>query len=229
MFPNKHRPKGLEFPACKTCNAQTSADEALAGFFARVTGNHRFEVVLADDALQQAITAVGWSFPNLLARVVRRQWVRYNGILQRKLTVNGNDAMIARSVCRVAAKLGLAAYYEHNKRCAPPTVKINTMWTHNQNQNTNLAVDNLLKSMPNSRFLKQGKRWDTQGTFFFRYYAEDDEFMSAAILHESLALMAHITPADNTKSWSPWHHVWAPVPEKGIQPFSAPRALALIV
>jgi hypothetical protein len=29
IFPDKHRPKGLEFPACAVCNNQTSPDEAL--------------------------------------------------------------------------------------------------------------------------------------------------------------------------------------------------------
>lgn len=42
IFPDKHRPKGLEFPACAVCNEQTKHDKALVAFFARVTGNHRF-------------------------------------------------------------------------------------------------------------------------------------------------------------------------------------------
>lgn len=217
MFPDRHRPKGLEFPACSVCNGQTSADEALVGFFARVTGNHRYKNSASDKALTGAVKAVTRSFPLLLPQIVRPVLVNENGILRKRLSVNGNHKQVGLSACRVAAKLGLAAYYELFGSSAPTTVKINTMWTHNQNQNTALAVHNLLGKMPGTLHLQQGKKWDTQGTFFFRYFTEADVFTTAAVLHESLVLMADIRPSANTIGWESWHHVWVPVPGKGIQ------------
>lgn len=93
------------------------------------------------------------------------------------------------------------------------------MWTHNQNPHTAPGVAGILETMPREKFLKQGKDWDTQDTFFIRYHAEGDAFTMVAILHESLALMAQITDASHTEGWIAWHHVWSPVQGKGIQPY----------
>ncbi len=216
MFPGKHRPKGLEFPACAVCNKQTSSDEALVAFFARVTGNHRYRGGRFEKGLNNAILAVSRTYPSLLGQIVKPLWVWENGLLLKRLSVNGNHAQVVRSACIVAAKLGLAAYYDHHGTSAPSTVKINTMWTHNQSQNTNLAVDNILRVMPGVRKLKQGT-WDTEDSFFLRYFAEDDTFMMVAVLHESLALMAQITDANQGGDWTAWHHVWTPLKGRGIR------------
>lgn len=162
--------------------------------------------------------AVARAFPLLLAQIVRPLWVRERGLPIKRLSVNGNHAQVVRSACTVAAKLGVAAYYDHHGSPAPTRIKINTMWTHNQNQNTNLAVHNILRTMAGERHLQQG-RWDTQDSFFLRYYAEADAFMMVAVLHESLALMAEITDGKHVEGWLAWHHVWAPVKGEGIKPF----------
>jgi hypothetical protein len=225
MFPRKHRPKGLEFPACTTCNKQTAPDEALVALFARVAGSNRPHIDAHDTALDAVVKAVRRSFPLLLSSITHTTWIMERGVLRRTIGLNGNHPQVDKSVCRVAAKLALAAYYDHHKTAAPPTVKINTMWSHNQNRNANLAITNLLGSLPKDSFLRQGKSWNTQDTFFFRYHAEGDVFIVAAILHECVALMAHIAPSTYVQNWTPWHHVWAPVPGNGIRPFVSPSLI----
>jgi hypothetical protein len=158
------------------------------------------------------------SYPGLFRQIARRVWVKQNGVLRRQLAFDGSHKQIEESACRVAAKLALAAYYDHHGQSAPATVKINTMWTHNQDPYTAPGVAGILERMPGEKYLKQGRNWDTQGTFFLRYHVEDDAFMMVAILHESLALMAQITDAGYQQGWMAWHRVWSPVPGKGIQP-----------
>jgi hypothetical protein len=221
MFPDKHRPKGLAFPACAVCNRQTRHDEALIAFFARVAGNRRYPGGRLEKGQNNAIIAVSRAFPSLLARIVRPRWVWERGLPIGRLSVNGNHAQVVWSACIVAAKLCLAAYYDHRTKPAPATVKINTMWTHNQNKNTGLAVDNILRTMPGVKRLEQGRR-DTEDSFFSRYFAEAGALMMVAVLHESLAPMAQITDARHTRGWVPWHRVWAPVKGRGIVPFAAP-------
>jgi len=141
-----------------------------------------------------------------------------NGILRRGLTIDASDADIVRSACIVAAKLSLAAYYEHHKRACPTSVKINTMFVHNQHRNTQLAVANLLRKLPHDLVLKQGG-WNTEGTFFLRHYSEGGErFVSIAVLHESVALMGMIGRDTETENWLPWEHGWKPSPGVGIVP-----------
>jgi hypothetical protein len=217
MFPDRLRPKGLEFPACGTCNVQTSPDEALVAFFARTVGNHRFPQGRPDKGLKGAIQAIHRTFPGLLRQITHRVWHNRSGVLRRVLAINGNNQQVETSVCRVAAKLALATYYDHHGVPAPTTVKINTMWTHNQNPQAAPGVAGLLAQLPASKHLSQGAKWDTQDTFFVRYFADSSAFFAVAILHESLALMAQITDASYTQGWMPWHRVWLPVAGQGIR------------
>ncbi len=226
FFPRKHRPKGLEFPACNTCNGQTAPDEALVALFARVAGSNRSNIDARDTALDAAVRAVRRSFPLLLSSITQTTWVIERGVLRRTIGLNGNHPQVDMGTCRVAAKLALAAYYEHHKTPASPHVKINTMWSHNQNRNTNLAIAKFLGSLPKDKFLKQGRAWNTEEIFFFRYYTEGDNFIVAAILYESLALIAHIAPSTYSQNWMSWHHVWVPIPGQGIQPFVAASSIA---
>ena len=112
LFPDKIRPKGLEFSACKICNVQTSPDEALVAVLVRAAGNLRYPQGRLDKGLKRAFQAVQHSFPGLLDRIATRVWVNHNGVLQSVLAFNGNNAQVEASVCRVAAKLSLATYYE---------------------------------------------------------------------------------------------------------------------
>jgi hypothetical protein len=141
--------------------------------------------------------------------------VNHNGVLRRALAIDGNDQTIETSVRRVAAKLALATFYEHHGPATPQTAKINTMWTHNQSPHAAPGVAGVLGKMPRSKYLSQGKLWDTQDTFFVRYYAEPGAFFMAAILHESLALMAHISDGAYSQGWMAWHRVWKPAAGQG--------------
>ena len=79
MFPDGHRPKGVEFPACAARNQQTRQDEALVAFLARVTGKHRYPRDRFEKGLSKAIIAVSRAFPLVLAQIVRPLWVRGEG------------------------------------------------------------------------------------------------------------------------------------------------------
>jgi hypothetical protein len=158
---------------------------------ARFTGGHRPGLVY-DKATNYAADAVRRAYPQLGPRAINEQWVFVNRILQRRLTLDASQPEFAHGACLVSAKLALAAYYERHKRPCPPSVKINTMWSHNQRSNARLTVQDLLRKAPSDLVLKQGA-WNTEATFFLRYHSVDELFVSIAVLHESLALMAVIT------------------------------------
>jgi hypothetical protein len=94
------------------------------------------------------------------------------------------------------------------------------MWTHGQRRDARLAVDDLLRKAPRDLVLKQGS-WNTEDSFFLRYHSVDELFVSMAVLHESMVLMALITRDTETENWMPWSHVWRPSPGKGIKPLAA--------
>jgi hypothetical protein len=157
------------------------------------------------------------AFPRLGGRAIKQEWITVNGIAQRRLTFDVSDPDVTRSACLVGAKLALAAYYEHHKRVCPTLVKINTMWTHNQRREAR-AVEGLLRKTTHDLVLKQGSK-NTEDTFFLRYHSVDDVFVSIAVLHESIVLLATITRETQTEEWIPWSHVWQPSPGVGLVPF----------
>ena len=218
FFPNKHRPKGFEFSACSVCNRQTSGEEALLALIARMTGNHR-EGTKPDSGIQKAMAAVNVAFPNLLSRIATRTWVKKGGLMVPVMAIDANQPEVETSACRVAAKLALATFYRQLGSIVPETALINTMWTHNQNPYGSPGVGSILGKLPSTDFLKQGKDWDTQSTFFVRFHAEDGDFYMVAILHESVALLAHVIGDADARPWQRWYRVWKPKRAFGLQPF----------
>src|SRR5436309_9558979 len=103
LFPDKLRPKGLEFPACTICNRQTSADEALLAFVCRFAGSHRANAARDFHRLRNIVGSVKQ----------RGVWVRVGAI-------DVNQPEVNQGLCRIAAKLALAIYYETRSTPALP-------------------------------------------------------------------------------------------------------------
>jgi hypothetical protein len=113
IFPNKYRPEGLEFPACTSCNQQSSADEALLALLCRTAGSLRFNSPIDSKRVQDILSTVGSTFPNLLQKMkAGPKLISRQGVLVRGGAIDGNQPEEHLSLCRVAAKLALAIYYE---------------------------------------------------------------------------------------------------------------------
>jgi hypothetical protein len=103
IFPEKHRPKGLEFPACAVCNGQTSADEALLAFICRFAGSFGAKAAHDFSRLKQIVHSINHSFPGLLRKMPE----------------------VNLAACRIAAKLALAVYYDNSSGSASKDCRIN--------------------------------------------------------------------------------------------------------
>jgi hypothetical protein len=109
VFPDKHRPKGLEFPACANCNRQTSADEALLAFVCRFAGSRRTNAARDFHRLRDIVGSVNRSFPGLRQKMHgQRLWARERGVWVRVGTIDVNQPQVRLGLCRIAAKLALA-------------------------------------------------------------------------------------------------------------------------
>jgi hypothetical protein len=113
IFPDKHRPKGLEFPACADCNRQTSADEALLAFVCRFAGSHRTNAARDFNRLKDIVGSVNQSFPGLRQKMHgQRLWAMERDVWVRVGAIDVNQPEVNLGLCRIAAKLALAIYYE---------------------------------------------------------------------------------------------------------------------
>jgi hypothetical protein len=214
LFPDKRRPKGLEFPACKTCNRQSSADECLLAFVSRLTGAMRNPGAKPDSGFSRALESIRSFHPGLFPLATKMVWVESRQALMPAMDVN--RAEINEGICRVAAKLALATYYLDCGRIAGPATRICTQWAHNQRRNEAELVHELLGKFPRTRELRQGA-WNTSDSFFIRYLVEGDVIQIAAVINESVALMAQFLEGAQATDWERLSFTWAPVPGRGLK------------
>lgn len=214
VFPKKHRPKGLEFPACAACNAQTRSDDSVLAIVAQALGSMRTNVPLIDeDTLARAARGTQISFPGF--KLAGREELRnVNGVIRKVGIVDANHPTVHLCLCRLAAKFALAAFYELTGTIADETYRVNTMWTHNQHGEAD-EIANILRMFPHSTSLKQGA-WDTAETFYFRHAREDDTLITAGVFFEAMLLYAHLGPLRISASWMPMQMTWAPTPRIGV-------------
>jgi Arm DNA-binding domain len=127
IFPNKSRPKGLEFPACKRCNSQTKSEEALLALVCRMAGSLRKNAVPDIDRAKDLWSTVDQVYPGLPQRMVKSREERtISGIIRPVSIIDLNQPEIAPALCRVAAKFAQAVYYEAYGRPSPEGTRINT-------------------------------------------------------------------------------------------------------
>ena len=166
LFPDKHRPKGMEFPACMVCNRQTAADEALLAFVCRFAGSHRPNAARDFHRLKDIVRSVNLAFPGLMARMhPQGLWAPERGVWQRVGAIDVNQPEVHQGLCRIAAKLALAIYYQTKSVPAAPACKINCQWNHSQNSDTFKSVQRIINSMSDQATLQMGQ-WTTQESFF---------------------------------------------------------------
>ena len=216
IFPDKHRPKGLEFPACADCNRQTSADEALLAFVCRFAGSHRTNAARDFNRLKDIVGSVNQSFPGLRQKMHgQRLWAMERGVWVRVGAIDVNQPEVNLGICRIAVKLALAIYYESRSSPASKDCRINTQWTHCQNAGAFKHVQNIIQAIPSRAILQMGK-WNTQDSFFLKYHYEDGLLFSAAIFHQSVALMAQLREPGMRHHEQKWQFIMSPLPGTGI-------------
>jgi hypothetical protein len=211
IFPDKWRPKGLEFPACLRCNQQTSVDECLLAFVARMGGSLRGTAEI-DEGFKRALETLKVAKPDLLLRM-------------RAMTADGRGGLnvdqpeLDERFCRIAAKLAMGLYYEERRKIVSTCSLVNAFWTHNQREGGKELVPKVLSMFPSSRHLKQGKK-DTEDTFYIRYVVDGPTVQVGAVFYESVALMAHFDDTCEYSEGHDWQYAFTPHPGVGIKTVS---------
>jgi len=211
VFPDDLRPEEREFPACASCTKQTSADEALLALICRLIGSPQRDLAPEFDRLRETFTTVRQRFPGLLERMGQGQiFIQRRGRLVREGRINVNQREVHESMCRIAAKLALAIYYESKGTPAPTTCRIKTLWTHCQNAATFQQVTNTIR-------VNAGK-WQGNKNFFLTFLLEGGMLASMSIFHEAVAFIALLQAAPSRLEGNEhWAFVMAPEAGSGIR------------
>ena len=221
VFPGKHRPKGLEFPACSSCNNQTRGDDSVLAVVARALGSMRPGSSISSDDVQRAARGARGVFPGFKLKG-RQEHVNVNGVIRKVGIFDVNHPTVHLCLCRLAAKFALTTFYHGHGRIADGTYRINTLWTHNQNNEAD-ELANILRLFPNSSSLSMGS-WDTADTFYFRDVSEGKTLVTAAVFYESVLLYGQLAPMEEARAWMPYQMTWSPVRGQGLMqmPLTAP-------
>jgi hypothetical protein len=219
VFPDKLRPQEMEFPACASCHEQTSADEALLALVCRSIGSPEGNLPPDLDLLRHMFTTVRRRFPGLLEKMDLGQvWSQQGGRLVRKSAANVNQLEVGESMCRIAAKLALAVYYQDRGAPAATTCRIKTLWAHRQNLGAFQQVTNVIRDLPEHEQsnLKTGG-WESDESFFLTSLREGGKLASMVIFHEAVALIALLEEGPvQAEANERWDFLMAPVAKRGI-------------
>jgi hypothetical protein len=124
MFSLRRRPRGLEVPACETCNRGTKQQEQVAALFGRIFPDGRS--VEERDELQQIMRSVRNNNPGLLEEMMpsREQEALFawsSSLLPPTAAgvLNCSGPLVNRSIQIFGAKLGFALHYATMGRIVP--------------------------------------------------------------------------------------------------------------
>ncbi len=182
-FAEKARPKGLEFPSCKTCNNGAKHVDLIAGFFSRLNDLETPEITAPES--YGLLTAIGNNIPNVLA-----EWSMHDISDDEIVASNPNmdpqggllefsKGPITNKFLDVfSAKLGLALHYEISGRPLNPTGGIAMNWFSNYQKFTGQFPDDLMELFPEFSTLKNGVR-EVSSQFQYAWKLSEDKSFGA--------------------------------------------------
>lgn len=172
MFSQRWRPKGLEVPACDTCNRATRQHEQVAAMLGRVYPDGPTEAECSE--VERTMRAVKNNSPGLLEEMLpsREQEMRFarsgidipggGGVL------NCDGPLLNHSIQMFGAKLGFALHYGVNDRIVPLEGGVAVRWFSNYDAATDGIPQPILRLLGERQTLRQGKRSvDDQFTYAY--------------------------------------------------------------
>jgi len=199
MFSLRRRPRGLEVPACETCNRATKQHEQVAALFGRIFPDGR--TVEERDELQQIMRAVKNNNPGLLEEMMpsREQqalFAQSSSLLPPMAAgvLNCSGPLVNRSMQIVGAKLGFALHYTTAGRIVPPAGGVAVRWYSNYDAATGEIPANIYDMLGPRKTLQQGK-WHAGDQFSYAYAVAADSEMAAyfSVFRESFAVLSWVS------------------------------------
>jgi hypothetical protein len=202
MFDQRHRPKGLEFPACKECNAGTSLTDLVASLLGRVYPDSRNDPNKKE--LKKLLAAVRNNVPGLLqemmvdeARQIQARRDIPNGPPGGFLRANG--PILTKHMDTFGAKLGLALHFETHGTFVPQEGGVQPMYFTNVSAARGELPMEIINRLPPAQTLRQGRR-DVLDQFTYSFLLTEERRHSVfyAVFRQSFAVAA-VTALDRSE------------------------------
>jgi hypothetical protein len=171
VFPNKHRPAGLEVPACSPCNRGTSKFDQMAGVFSRLS---EMDPVQTDRTeFRKLVTNVHRDFPDWRAEMAGDIGSHENELRAlygpNRDKIEGVPVGPITQLCFevMAAKFGFALHFSKTGVIVPPGGAVEVRFRTNIELYKNSLPDVLLRDLGMPETLRQGS-FDVSDYFSFR-------------------------------------------------------------
>jgi hypothetical protein len=215
IFDGKHRPKGIEVPACERCQQYSKKHELVAAMVARIFPNSsgslqrkEFKKVIqrAFKAVPGLLTELGAS-PEQMARItdLRRRQPDAAGVL------NMGGPLMNESLDVFGIKMSCALHYEKTRRIVPIGVPISIRVYSNVDALDGNIPGEVIRLMGRPDTLRQGN-WSVSNQFAYAYATAAGGKYAAyfATFRQSFAVLGFIwdsvdalPPGDGMKTFTP--------------------------
>lgn len=201
MFWGKHRPKGLEFSSCRTCNASTKHADLVASMIGRAAPDAT--TLHEQQEFKEILTAVSNNIPGLLQEMEigrggqkfarKRLPIKEGGFLR----VNG--PLVSSYMQQFSCKLGFALFYEVTKSIVPKAGGVAARWFSNVERIDGTFPQTIFDFLLPPTTLKQGQ-FHVSDQFEYSWRVADDNTtgMFFASFRRSFAVLA-FTATDANK------------------------------
>jgi hypothetical protein len=200
MFRSTHRPSGLEFGTCTSCNNGTSAADLVASFVARLIQGNDDPNEWHHTEARAKLRTLRLKAPDFLLELFRPDKNKEiwrpspGGVLTKAVSVHADGPHTKAYLDVFAAKLGMALYREHVGTPLPVVGGVQSRWFLNAGL-AQEAADSVMRIMPLFSTLKQGG-FSRPGQFGYRYNCDLKSIFAALAWFHSGLFVFTIAAAD---------------------------------
>lgn len=173
LFRLRHRPAGLEVPACRACNNKTGGHEQVAALLARMYPDPSTKDERAE--LSKLMEAVHRQNPLLLAELTGLSWTQlYDGHRMRHVLpsdggiFNAGGPILNKSIQIFCTKMVFALHYVQTGNIIPPDGGVAVRWFSNYDRLTGVLSDEWFKYFGTHETLSQGE-WSVEDQFGYSW------------------------------------------------------------
>ncbi len=176
MFVNRKRPKGLEVPACRSCNRSMSRHDFIASIMARTYTPH---LIQNDHELQQSINTLCTRYlpyavemlPGYIEHVKRNSRADLPKDIAAYLRCDG--PLVASSLYLFAARMGAALQFSYTREPIPKSGSVCSIWFTSSQLIDDKIPEYILDLLQSPSSLKQGT-WHVDEQFKYKVWQDNN-------------------------------------------------------
>lgn len=174
LFTLKHRPKGLEVPACGFCNSVIRQEEQIAALISRMFPDP--QTIKEKEEVKAMFQAVENNWPEVLVEMKpsRNQIKKMQKSGLPGHAMNARGPLVNHSILQFVRKLTLASHYTITGNIVPKGFGVGVRWWTNFQIKTEGKPPILDQVLGPPHTLKQGT-WEVGDQFFLRFRITDSQ------------------------------------------------------